>query len=147
MSVWSDAFDAAYDITPDFSPLADLLTIRSGKSVEPEWVSATIDEAFVHVMQYAPCKQSEWEVPTDLPERVQAVLGSVLTRVAGNPEGIRTVQMGEFSQTWAGTVTGPGDLITGVEQRIIGAAAGCPSGGIVSVPTEPTTVLSLYPRG
>ncbi len=99
MSAWSDAFDAAYSEPADWAPLASLLSARTGKTVDDGWLSATIDEVFVHVMLSAPCRVSDWIDPTYMPAPVQAVLSAVLSRVAANPDGVRTIQMGEFSQT------------------------------------------------
>lgn len=138
MSAWTVAFSAAYAGTPDWSPLAALMSTRSGKSVSEEWLQANIDEAFAHVMNHAPCQV--WANPGELPPVSAAVLSAVLSRSASNPEGVRTIQMGEFSQTWAGSINGPGGLLTDEEARMVSRDAGC-QGGFSSVELVPTPIL------
>jgi hypothetical protein len=136
MSVWADAFDAAYAVDPpNFATLAGLVSSRVGQTIDPAWIAASVDEIITHVLHEAPCREDEWTDPTLMPPPVQAVVASVLSRVAANPQGVRTIQMGEFSQTWAGSVTG-----------IIARQSGCGGGGLLSVETEPTTVLDLSNR-
>lgn len=147
MSVWADAFDAAYAVEPlDFTSLASLLSARVGQTVDADWVAASIDEVMAHVLLQAPCKDDEWTDPTVMPAPVQAVVASVLCRLAANPQGVRTIQMGEFSQTYAGSVTGSGDMLTSLERRIVARQSGCGSSGIVSIEVEPTAVLDLSSR-
>lgn len=150
MSVWTDAFIAAYDPSPDWSSLATLMSTRTGKTVTEAWLQANLDEAFGHVMYYASCQdtgdsETGWANPGDLPDRVASVLVSLLARATSNPEGVRTIQLGEFSQTWAGSVGGPDGPVTPKEQLIIGRIAGCP-GGIVSVETVSPPILGNDPR-
>ena len=147
MSVWADAFDAAYAVEPgDFGPLADLLSDRVGQPVTQAWVESAIGEVLNHVGLHAPCKSEEWLDPTNMPVPVQAVVASALSRLAGNPQGVRTIQMGEFSQTYAGSVYGSGDLLTSLEQRIVARHSGCGGGGLVSVELVPPMVLDLTDR-
>lgn len=147
MSVWADAFDVAYASEPlNFVDLAGLLSDRVGQTVSPDWVAASIDEVLAHVLLQAPCKDGDWTDPTMMPAPVQAVVASVLVRLAANPQGVRTIQMGEFSQTYAGSVTGSGDMLTSLERRIVARQSGCGSSGIVSIEVEPTAVLDLSNR-
>lgn len=146
MSAWGDAFDSAYSVEPaDFSLVAGLVGDRIGQEVSPSWVAAGIDEVLSHILVQAPCKDEEWLDPTAMPVPVQAVVASILCRLAANPQGVRTIQMGEFSQTYAGSV-GSGDLLSPIERRIVDRYSGCGSSGLGSIEVEPTAVLDLSNR-
>lgn len=145
MTVWTDAFADAYGDVPDWSTLASLMATRTGKTVTEAWLQANIDEAFAHVMFYAPCKVTAWADPSDLPATVASVLVSLLARATSNPEGVRTIQMGEFSQTWAGSIHGDGGPVTGKEIQIITRASGCQD-GFQTVSVVPTPILGVDPE-
>ena len=139
MSVWSDAFDAAFNPdTPQWQPLVDAVEYRTGRVVTQDWVASRVDDAMAQLRLYAPCKRTLWLTPADLPADVAGVLGAALSRTATNPDGIRTIQAGEFSQTWAGSGSDLSGMFTPVEQRVIGVAAGCGSvrsvRGVVDAP-------------
>lgn len=142
MSVWTDALENAYDVTPDWDDLSTLISTRARQDVSTDWLQATIDEAFAQVMLHAPCREEgddAWEDPSDFPESVASILASVLVRMVNNPDGVRTVQMGEFSQTWAGSTDA--GWLTPQQTRIVARAAGC-SEGFQSVSVEPTPLLT-----
>ena len=131
MSSWSEAFNAA--ATGDYTPLASVVSERVGRPVEATWLASRVDDALGLIMLYAPCKRGEWVSCANWPATVQTVVGAALSRSAANPDGIRTVQMGEYSQTWAGNLTGSDELFSPVEKRVIAVASGCGESGLQSV--------------
>ncbi len=145
MSKWTDAFALAYGDPEDWTQLSALMTVRAGKPVTEEWLQANIDEAFSHIVYYAPCREGEWLDAADLPATVATVLVSLLARASSNPEGVRTIQMGEFSQTWAGSIHGDGGPVTQKEIQMISRAAGCQDSGLQVVTVSPTPILGDDP--
>ena len=130
MSVVSDAFESA--CAGDYQPLADLISQQAGQPVTPEWVEAALELAMPLILAAAPCKQGEWVTFCDIPPELQPIMLSLLLRVAVTPTGgIRTIQLGEFSQTWSDT----GASLSVDERELISALAGCGSvrGGLISV--------------
>lgn len=138
MSVWSDAFDAAFTgASPSYAAVAQAVEDRCGRTVTEAWLAARMDEAMGYVWLYAPCRRSDWLTPADLPRPAQAVLGAMLSRSATNPDGIRTIQAGEFSQTWAGSSAGLESMFTPDEKRLIAALAGCTRGRSTRATVDP----------
>ena len=127
----ADAFDAACEEPPNYQPLIDLIEARTGQLVTEEWVESSLEMLMGLVWFYAPCKRDEWTTVCSVPSEIVGALAALLCRWTVNPSGIRTLQAGEYSQTWANEgVTGG---FTTIEQQIISQAAGCGSGGLISV--------------
>lgn len=131
MSVVSDAFEAACADPADYQPLADLISEHSGTPVSPEWVEAALELAMPIIWVAAPCKVEEWQTFCQIPPVLQPVIFALIVRTAVTPVGgIRTIQLGEFSQTWQDS----GSQLTGSEIDLIGQIAGCGRrGGLTSV--------------
>lgn len=142
MNIWANAFNYAYRNPADWSILATLMSNRrSGTVFTEEWLQTNVDEAFAHLMEYAPCKAAEWLSPAHLPNSLASILASILARSHSNPDGVRTVQMGEISKTFAGSVFSEDGPVTMKEAEIISRAAGCPDQSLQYVTVTPTPVF------
>ncbi len=128
---WSDALDAVCEDPPNYEPICDLIEARTGQEVTPEWVEASLEMVMTLVWYYAPCRREDWDTVCALPQEIVGVIAAILYRWTVNPSGIRTLQAGEYSQTWANEGVSAG--FTELEQSIISQVAGCGSGGLISV--------------
>ena len=140
---WVAAFQSAYSLSPSWAELSALVSTKAGVAVSEPWLQANVDAAFAHVMLYAKCRYRVWLDPSYLPPLTAAVLGAILARVSSNPQGVRTLQTGEFSQTWASV--SPGELVQSDESKIIELESGCPSTSLYTLRTSPTRGLGRTP--
>lgn len=140
MNIWTEAFAAGP------AAVSQLISARTGTLVSSEWVATRLDEGMAHLWLAAPCKRREWLGPEVLPDVVAAVFGAMLSRQATNPDRIRTVQMGEYSQTWAGSEAGSDELFYPVERRVIAAEAGCGGPGLRSVAATVDPPITGFPH-
>ena len=106
---------------------------RSGLVVEPAWADAKVAELLVDVRQLALKMRDTWLAFGDLPGDVQVIVLKALARVAENPRGYRSEQIGEYSYTVDGTRMGTSGVFTVPEENVISRLGGTGSGDLYSV--------------
>lgn len=101
---------------------------RTGITVDPAWADAKASELLVQVRQLAPAKRTTWTTFEALPADVQIVVLAALGRVAENPRGYRSEQVGDYSYQLGGPRLGASGVFTMPEEAVIAREAGSSSG-------------------
>jgi hypothetical protein len=112
---------------------AQLIFDRTGLTVDYAWAQARAESLMVHVRQLAPAKRTEWATFEDLPTDVQTVVLDALGRMAENPRGFRSEQIGEYTyqvDTWR---LGASGVFTQAEESVVAREGGSAAGGLYSV--------------
>jgi hypothetical protein len=106
---------------------------RTSLTVEVSWAEAKVADLMVDVRQLAPLQRTAWSTFDSLPADVQTIVLKALARIAENPRGYRSEQIGEYSYTIDGARMGSSGVFTVPEEAVICRLGGDGTGGLYSV--------------
>ncbi len=123
--------------------MLEAVTARTGSDVEELWCEQIFAEAMTYLRLLAPCKRRTWREYSDLPEDVQTVVVSVISRQAMNPRNIRQETLGEYSYTLAsGAGYGLNGPFNAAEARIIAVWSAC-GGAVTTIQMTPPDLVNI----